>query len=188
MTVNPVSLPASERSHSFARNVALIICASLLIAVCARFSVPLPYTPVPLSLANFAVLAVGLTLGSRRGFAAAALYLAQGAAGMPVFSPAGPGGVAQLLGVTGGFLLAYPLVAFLCGWLAEHGARGFVRLMLAAVAGEVLLFAGGVSWLMMVLHLRASQAIVFGLYPFLVGEVGKVMLAAGLAGRLRRYC
>jgi len=188
MTVKPVSLPVSERSYSALRNVALVVCASWVIALCARFSVPLPYTPVPLSLANFAVLAVGLTLGSRRGFAAAVLYLAQGAAGMPVFSPAGPGGVAQLLGITGGFLLAYSLVAYLSGWLVERGARGFFGHMLAAVAGEALLFASGVTWLMMVLHVSVSQAIVFGVYPFLVGEVGKVMLAAGVAGRLRRYC
>src|SRR5258706_14531500 len=83
-------------------NVALVASASLFVALCARITVPLPFTPIPLTLQNFAVLLVGLTLGPRRGFAALALYLAEGAAGMPVFNPLGLGGIAQLLGPTGG--------------------------------------------------------------------------------------
>ena len=176
----------SVRAHSFLRNTALVICASLVIAVCARVSVPLPFTPVPLTLANFAVLAVGLTLGSRRGFAAAALYLAQGAAGIPVFSPAGPGGIAQLFGPTGGFLLAYPVVAFVAGWLVERGASTFTTRALAAVAAEIVLFVSGAAWLMAITHASVKQAIFFGVYPFFFGEVAKVLLAAGVAGRLRR--
>jgi hypothetical protein len=82
-------------------------------------------SPVPLTVQNFGVLLVGLLLGSRRGFAALALYLAEGAMGMPVFSPLGPGGIAHLLGPTGGFLLAYPLVAWVAGYVMEHGRRSF---------------------------------------------------------------
>src|SRR5258706_2480882 len=103
-----------------ARNVALVVGGSLLVALCARIAIPIPGTPVPLTAQNFGVLLVGLLLGSRRGFAALALYLAEGAIGMPVFSPAGPGGIAQLLGPTGGFLLAYPLVAWVAGYVIEH--------------------------------------------------------------------
>src|SRR5258707_643274 len=96
-----------------ARNVALVVGGSLLVALCARITIPIPGTPVPLTVQNFGVLLVGLLLGSRRGFAALVLYLAEGAAGMPVFSPIGPGGIAQLVhGATSGFLLAYPLVAW----------------------------------------------------------------------------
>src|SRR5690349_3570372 len=87
------------------RQVSIVVGASLFVALCARLSLPLPFTPVPLTLANFGVLLVGVLLGSKRGFAALALYLTQGAAGLPVFSPAGPGGIAQLLGPTGGYLL-----------------------------------------------------------------------------------
>ena len=176
----------SVRTHSFLRNTALVICASLVIAVCARISVPLPFTPVPLTLANFAVLAVGLTLGSRKGFAAAAMYLAQGAAGIPVFSPAGPGGLAQLFGPTGGFLLAYPVVAFAAGWLIERGAHSFVERALAAVAAEIVLFVSGAAWLMAITHASVKQAFFFSVYPFLFGEAAKVLLATGVAGRLRR--
>lgn len=173
------------RSFALAKQAGLVICASAVIAVCARLVLPLPFTPVPLTLANFAVLLVGLSLGAKRGFAAAALYLAWGAVGLPVFSPMGPGGVAQLLGATGGFLLAYPLVAFIAGWIAERGVAGFARNLAAGTLAEVVLFAFGIGWLAMVTHNWATAAM-FGLYPFLFAEVMKVLLAAGAARRVRR--
>src|ERR1700680_4820589 len=93
------ALGASQgRSAEVARQVALVVGGSLFIALCARITIPLPFTPVPLTVQNFGVLLVGLLLGSRRGFAALALYLAEGAMGMPVFSPVsplGPGGIAH---------------------------------------------------------------------------------------------
>ena len=115
--------------------------------LCAHITIPLPGTPVPLTVQNFGVLLVGLLLGSRRGFAALALYLAEGAMGMPVFSPTGPGGIAQLLGPTGGFLLAYPLVAWLAGFVMERGRKSFARAALGGFLGEVVLFTGGLGWL-----------------------------------------
>ncbi len=165
---------------STVRQVAIVAGASLFVALCARLSVPLPFTPVPLTLANFGVLVVGLLLGSKRGFAALALYLAQGAAGLPVFSPAGPGGIAQLLGPTGGYLLAYPAAAFVAGWIAERAAPSFGKFAVAALAAEVVIFAGGLLWLMVLTH-TASRAITFGLYPFVFGEVIKIAVAAGIA-------
>src|SRR5277367_652796 len=125
-----------ERGFEIARNVALIAGGSLVVALCARVAIPLPGTPVPLTVQNFGVLLVGLMLGSRRGFAALALYLAAGAMGMPVFSPTGPGGIAQLLGPTGGFLLAYPLVAWLAGFVMERGRKSFARAALGGFLGE----------------------------------------------------
>src|SRR5450755_3165187 len=159
---------------------AIVIGASLFVALCARVTLPLPFTPVPLTLQNFGVLLVGLTLGSRRGFAALALYLIEGASGIPVFNPAGPGGVAQILGATGGFLLAYPVVAGLAGWIMERGRASFARAAAAGVLAEVVLFAGGLSWLAVLTH-SFAQAVRFGLYWFLFAEVIKVMLAAGVS-------
>src|ERR1700675_4183197 len=126
----------------WAKQAAIVIAASLFVALCARVTVPLPFTPVPLTLQNFGVLLVGLTLGSRRGFAALVLYLIEGASGIPVFNPAGPGGVAQLLGATGGFLLAYPFVAGLAGWVMEsqivtRGRASFARACVASLLAEV---------------------------------------------------
>jgi len=177
-----------ERAIDTLWQVALIVGGSLFVAVCAHWgSISLmPVTPVPLTVQNFAVLLVGLLLGSRRGFAALTLYLVEGMAGFPVFSPAGAGVVAQLFGgVTGGFLLAYPLVAFVAGYIFERGSKTFARAALAGIAAEVVLFAGGLSWLYVFTHSLAKAAFL-GLYWFVVAEVIKVMLAAGIAARWRR--
>jgi biotin transport system substrate-specific component len=165
---------------------ALVLGASLLVALCARVTVPLPFTPVPLTLQNFGVLLVGLALGSGRGFVALALYLAEGALGLPVFNATGPGGMAQLLGPTGGYLMAYPVVAFVSGWIAEHGARSFRRNAVAALLGEGVLFAAGLAWLSLWTRGSWEQAAHFGLYPFVFAEVAKMTAAAGLAVRLPR--
>jgi biotin transport system substrate-specific component len=169
---------ARSRSLDVALQIATIVGASFFVAFCARIYVPIPGTPVPLTVQNFAVLLVGLALGSRRGFAALALYLAEGAAGMPVFSPHGLGGIAQILGPTGGYLIAYPFVAGLVGYIFERGKQTFARAGLAAIAGEILLFASGISWLYVWTH-SLSRALSFGLYWFIFAEVIKVMLAAG---------
>src|ERR1700759_5473115 len=142
----------AEQPFSLLKQVAIVICAGAVIAVCARLMVPLPFTPVPLTLANFGVLLIGLTLGSRRGFAAAALYLAWGAMGLPVFASSGPGSVAQMLGPTGGYLWAYPLVAFVAGWIAERGTSSFLRNLTGAIVAELVLFAAGISWLTILTH------------------------------------
>ena len=173
-----------SKPWSLSTQVAVVVSASLFVAVCARVSVPLPFTPVPLTLSNFAVLLVGLALGSRRGFAALALYLAEGAAGLPVFS-AGPGGTLQLFGLTGGFLLAYPLVAFVAGWLFERGDRTFARAAFAGVVAEIVLFAGGLTWLAVLTH-SVAKAFMFGLYWFFFAEIIKVLFAAALGTRLGR--
>jgi biotin transport system substrate-specific component len=178
-------LPSQSRSLEWAKQAAIVIGASLFVALCARVTVPLPFTPVPLTLQNFGVLAVALALGSRRGFAALALYLAEGAAGLPVFSPAGPGGVAQIIGATGGFLMAYPFVAFVAGWIYERSSRHFGWAALAAFAGEIVLFAGGLGYLFAITH-SLAQAARWGLYWFVFAEVIKIMLAAAAATQWNR--
>jgi biotin transport system substrate-specific component len=174
------TLSGHDRALGWALQVALVVGASLFVALCARVTLPLPFTPVPLTLQNFGVLLVGLTLGSRRGFAALALYLVEGAVGMPVFNPSGLGGVAQLLGPTGGYLLAYPFVAALAGWIMERGRKTFARAAVAGLLAEVVLFASGISWLAVLTH-SFAQAVRFGLYWFVFAEVIKIMSAAGIA-------
>lgn len=186
MSSQIVARTLPSRSQALARNFAVVVGASLFVALCAHITLPLPFTPVPLTLQNCAVLLVGLLLGSRRGFAALALYLAEGAMGLPFFNPTGPGGIVQLLGPTGGYLIAYPVVAFVAGWLWERSRRGFARALVASVAAEIVLFAGGVSWLMVIAHAPLVQAAAFGLYPFLFAEIIKVMAASGAASRFRR--
>jgi biotin transport system substrate-specific component len=175
-----------ERAFEAVRQVALVVGGSLVVALCARITIPLPSTPVPLTVQNFGVLLVGLLLGSRRGFAALTLYLAEGAMGLPVFNPTGLGGIAQLFGATGGFLLAYPLVAWLAGFVFERGRKTFARAAAAGLLGEVVLFAGGLTWLAILTH-SVAQAFRWGLYWFLFAEVIKVMMAAGIAARWRHH-
>jgi len=167
--------------------VALIIGASLFVALCARITIPLPFTPVPLTVQNFGVLLVGMLLGSRRGFAALALYLAEGAMGLPVFNPTGAGGLAQLFhGATAGFLLSYPLVAWVAGYVMEHGRKNFIRAAIGGLLGEVVLFTGGLAWLAVLTH-SVTQAFRWGLYWFLFAEIIKVMMAAGIAAQWQRF-
>jgi biotin transport system substrate-specific component len=183
-----VILGTQDRILEGAERIVIVIGASLFVALCARITLPLPFTPVPLTLQNFGVLLVGLSLGSRRGFVALALYLAEGLMGMPVFSPTGLGGVAQLLGPTGGFLLAYPFVAGIAGWVFETtgSKKSFARAAIACLLAEIYLFAGGLSWLTILTH-SLSLAIRFGLYWFIFAEVIKIMSAAALASGWQRF-
>jgi len=176
---------AGEPALWLTKQFAIVIGASAVIAVCARIVFPLPFTPVPFTLANFGVLLVGLTIGSKRGFAAAALYLAWGAMGLPVFSPAGVGGIAQLLGPTGGYLMAYPLVAFLAGWLSERGTPSFLRNLSAGIVADIVLFVAGVAWLQVVTG-SWQRALAFGFAPFFSAEIIKVMIASVAGLKLRR--
>ena len=147
------------------RQVAIVVCASAVIAVCARIVLPLPFTPVPLTLANFGVLLVGLTLGSKRGFAAAALYLGGAPWDCRCLAPPVPADIAQLLGPTAGYLWAYPVVAFIAGLIAERGVPSFARNLFGGIAAEIVLFASGIAWLAMITH-SWQHAAAFGLYPF----------------------
>jgi len=181
-----LSFPQGQTIEA-ARQVAIVIGASLFVALCAHITIPLmPITPVPLTVQNFGVLLIGLLLGSRRGFAAMVIYLAEGMSGLPVFNPTGPGGIAQLFGPTGGFLLVYPFVAFLAGYLFERGTRSFLRAAVSGFAAEILLFVGGLSWLFILTHSLAKAAYL-GLYWFIAAEVIKIMFAAAIATRWRRF-
>lgn len=184
-TADSLTWGASSSSLYWAKQAAIVVSASLFVALCARITVPLPFTPVPLTLQNFGVLLVGLTLGARRGLAAMVVYLLEGVAGLPVFNPTGPGGIAQLLGPTGGFLMAYPFVAAVAALIFNTGKRTFARAAVAGLLAEVVLFASGIGWLI-ILTLSLSQAVRFGFYWFIFAEIIKVMFAAAIAVRIRR--
>jgi len=182
---NVLGKAQASGSLEVVRQGALIVGASLLVALCAQVAIPLPGTPVPLTLQNLAVLLVGLTLGSRRGFVALALYLVEGASGMPVFSPHSPGGILHLFGPTGGYLMAYPFVAGLAGLLFESARPTFMRAAMSGFLAEILLFASGIGWLAILNH-SVKVAIFYGLYWFVFAEVIKIMFAAAIATRVNR--
>lgn len=187
------TLPATTLVHVLAghsdcstavRGAAVLFIAALT-AAAAQVSVALPFTPVPFTLQPMIVLVGGAALGARLGLSAQVLYLAAGIAGLPVFaaSPVLPQGVARLLGPTGGYLLAYPLAAFVTGWLAERGLdRRYLGSVLAMATGLGLVFAGGVAWLAWVTPGAAGfgSAIAAGLVPFLPADLLKIVLAAAV--------
>lgn len=159
------------------QNVLLIVAGSLLVALCAQIALPLPFSPVPVTGQTFAVLLLGATFGARRAAAALLLYLAEGAAGLPVFAPIGAPGLARLVGPTGGYLLASPLAAFVLGKLLEKASQRRLSTWLGAVvAAETLILGGGTAWLRWMTHSSWEQAWLQGVAPFLPGEIAKVAL------------
>lgn len=167
----------------------VVISASLVVAVCAHFTVPLWFTPVPLTLSDLAVLVIGLLLGPRMAFAALALYLAEGACGLPVFAPAGLGGIAQILGPTGGFLMAYPFAAALAGAIARAPRKlsGFGLALLGALAGSALLMTSGATWFSLYAHRSAAITLSLAVIPFLPGQIIKIISAAGIYNSVNRW-
>ena len=159
------------------KSVALVVAFSLFVALSAQVVVPLPFTPVPITLQTFAVLFTGALLGSRLGAAALLLYVVEGAAGLPFFR-GGNGGLDYLrFSVTAGYLLSYPLAAFLTGWLAERGwDRKFLTAAAAMALGSIVILFGG--WLGLLRLYSASQAFALGVAPFIVGDIVKIALAA----------
>ena len=182
-TTHPlIATPAAEGQaaaiHPVARRTVYAICGTALVALCAHISIPLGFTPVPLTMQPFAVLLLGLLLDPVTAFASLALYLAEGASGLPVFSPHGPGGVAQLLGLTGGYLMAAPFAAAAASLLSRRRPSLLLLLTSAAVGDAILLFTGA-WWL--ALHTHASFRI--SVLPFLATDAIKV-LAAALCARM----
>jgi biotin transport system substrate-specific component len=188
----PIGLAApdlSSYSRMRAGKASLSIGATAFVALCAHVSVPLFFTPVPLTLQTMAVILVGLTLGPILGFAAMVIYLVEGALGLPVFSPHGPGGIAQLMGPAGGFLFSYPIAAAIAGGVVRAIRRGRSPLpaaVLAGVAASVVFFIIGAVWLSHLMHLNASTAWQLAVAPFLPGEVLKITAAAGAYSTLRK--
>lgn len=173
-----------------ARGVAAVVAASALLALCAHISLPLLYTPVPITMQTFAVILLGMMLGPRAGFAAMSLYLAEGLSGMPVFSPHGLGGVAQIAGPTGGFLLSYPLAAGIAGAVAQtlkSRTSLFTAGMTAGLLASVVVFAIGATWMSVLLHLSATTSWHLAVAPFLPGELLKLVAAATLFATLNRF-
>ena len=169
------------RDRAAVTTVAGIIGFAVALAAASQVAIPIPGTPVPITLQPFLVVLAGLWLGPSAAAASMVLYLAAGAAGLPVFSPIGAPGVARLLGPTGGYLLAYPAAAFVAGWLGQRAFRLTTR-SVAALAGILVLYVGGVAQIA-VLTGSVSGAVMLGVVPFLALDVVKAIAAAAIAPR-----
>ena len=181
MSDKAMTIPAAvdERIRGrVAANMLLVVCASALIALAAQVAIPLPFTPVPLTLQPLAVIFIGAALGTKRGAAAAALYLLEGFSGLPVFAQ-GHGGPLWLVGPTAGYLYSYPFAAWLAGFVSE---RGWGTSISRAITGMLLalgvIYLGGWSWLAMLTSAR--NAFTAGVAPFILADVVKVAIGAAL--------
>ena len=178
---------ASQQTRVFTNNrlmdVGAVVGGSLLMALCAHVSIPLWFTPVPITLQTFGVIFLALTLGGWRSCGAMVLYLIEGASGLPVFSPHGFGGAAQLIGPTGGFLLAYPLAALAGGWIAHYRLRRsrVLAFVAAALSCELIIFFFGATWLRILSHQPVQAILIAAVFPFIPGEVLKVTGAIALS-------
>src|SRR5881396_862750 len=169
-----------------------VALGAVLVALAAQVSIPLPGTPVPMTLQPMAVLLVGGLLGARLGALSMIAYLAMGAAGLPVFTPTVPlFGIARLIGPTGGYLLAYPVAAWVTGWLNQpDGVRGGgaqhaapLRVGMGVLAGLVLIHLGGLAQLA-ILTGSISGAARLATWPFLLGDVLKLVILVPVLTRL----
>lgn len=182
---------AGERDLRAATRAASVLLLAVMTAAAAQVSVPLPFTPVPFTLQPMVVLLGGAVLGSRLGLAAQVVYLLAGIAGLPVFaaSPVLPQGLLRLLGPTGGYLMSYPLAAFVTGLLAERGFdRRYVTSVLAMAAGLLLVFGCGVLWLAFSGRpaIGMAAALRTGLFPFIPADTFKILVAAAVMPALWR--
>lgn len=183
MTALAQTLPRPrDRSARLALDVGLIVVASLLVAASAQLTIHLRF--VPITMQTLAVLLVGATLGSLRGGSAIALYLAEGAAGLPFFAE-GKSGVDYLvlrdpLHTSGGYLWGFLLAAILVGFLAERGWDRNVGSALGAMfLGNLAIYLVGLPWLASAIGTSIEGALPFGLYPFVIGDTIKLLLAGG---------
>ena len=161
-------------------DLALVAAGAGLIAASAQVSIPLPFTPVPVTGQTFAVLLVGASLGTIRGGSSALLYVLIGIAGAPVYAD-GTHGWSAITGATGGYLLGFILAATLTGRLAEQRwDRRFSSALGAILTGNLIIFLTGLTWLAIVLGTSLEQTLEYGLYPFIPGEILKLYLAATL--------
>ena len=169
-------LRPSERRLAGFYDVALIIGGSLLIGLCAHIKVWLPFSPVPVTGQTFAVLMVGALLGARRGCLAVLVYIIEGVVGLPVF--AAGAGAAALLGPTGGYLFGFIPAAYITGILAQMGwDRRIGTTVLAMVFGNLAIYVFGLIWLCLMTGF-STMVLTLGLYPFIIGDLIKIILAA----------
>ncbi len=164
---------SSSASRSIGLRALLVLGGSLLLALSAKIIVPM--YPVPITGQTLALPLLVALLGRNLGTSAVLAYLIEGGLGLPVFA------AGALLSATGGYLLAFPVAAFVIGWLFERGFnRNYVLRLAAIFAGTSLVFVGGAAWLIGVFHLTPAAALAVGVGPFIVGDVLKCAIAAGI--------
>ena len=165
---------ADSKVQRAVRYALLALAGSALITLCTQISLPL--FPVPITLQTFAVFLIGLTYGWRLGGITVALYLLEGALGLPVFS-GGKGGMIVFMGPTAGYLVGFLLAAIACGWFAERGFdRSYFKLFVSLLVGNILIYAPGLLWLGTLIGWD-KPVLEYGFFPFIWGDLLKIAMA-----------
>lgn len=176
--------PTDSGAYSALRAVFLVVAGTALLALSAKVNVPLPY--VPMTMQTLVVLMIGACYGSVLGAATLLAYLAEGAIGLPVF--AGPvGGLAYMMGPTGGYMLGFVIAAYAAGWLCERGWDVPASRMLAVMfVGHAIILGFGFAWLAFGLNFGVEKSWLVGVVPFIAGSVVKSALGTALLYTTRK--
>ena len=171
---SPRPVLADRISRTAVANIVLVVAAATFVGLLAQVSIPLGFTPVPLTGQTFGIMLAGTALGWRRAAMAMSLYVIAGLAGLPWFA----GGTSGYVGANFGYLIGFVLSAVVLGWLASHGNdRTIVGSLLSMAFADTLIFVCGVSWLAHFLHVSLGTALHYGFYPFIWGELIKASVA-----------
>ncbi len=182
---HPQALHLNEYPQQKVHDVVTVVGSSLLLGLFAQVVIPLPFTPVPIALQPHVCLLLGALLGSKRGFFAVLLFLMEGAFGLPFFSK-GNSGLAYLFGPTGGYLLSYPLIAYLTGFLLERIKNPRpIHALSAMTIGNIVLYIIGATWLSR--FIGEKSALVCGVLPFLFGDCLKLLAATKCVQTLSKH-
>jgi biotin transport system substrate-specific component len=171
---------AQSQSRSTTVTLFGVVGFAAAVAAASQIAIPLPWTPVPVTLQPMLVILAGMSLGPIAGAASMLLYLAAGATGLPVFTPLGAPGIARFLGPTGGYLIAYPAAAYVAGWLAMR-ARTLPGRWVAGIAGVAVIYLGGIAQLS-ILNGSVLRAVALGVTPFAAFDIIKAFVAAAISG------
>ncbi|MEL7565195.1 MAG: biotin transporter BioY [Dehalobacterium sp.] len=168
------------------KDMAIIAMFTALTAVLSQISIPLPFSPVPITLQTFAVYLTGIILGCRKGTLALLVYALIGLFGLPVFSQ-GKSGLPVLVGPTGGYIFGFILAVYIVGKIIERSDNiSFLRSLWALIFGFLIIYALGVGQLQVVLGLSFKEAFVIGALPYLILELVKIMIGAYLGCTVRK--
>ena len=173
------------KSKSLTANIVIAISGSILLALLARLSIPVPFSPVPITGQTFGILFLGAMLGSRLGTLSVITYISEGIIGLPVFA-GGSAGFLSLLGPTGGYLIGFIPAGYLVGFLSEKGwTNKFTTTFITMIIGTSVIFIFGISWLSVTAGFETALKI--GLYPYLPGAAVKIVLATVVVYSLNRF-
>lgn len=165
------------------KQMVLIALMTAVTCVLGPLSIPLPFSPVPISLTNFAIFLAIFVLGMKNGTISFIIYLLLGAVGVPVFSSF-RGGLQVLAGPTGGYLIGFIFLALIMGFALDHFDRKLVPTIIGMIIGMVVCYAFGTVWLAKLLSLSFKEGLMMGVIPYLAGDAAKIIIAAIVGPKL----